>query len=256
MICSKSIFLGVALWLVSSHKPHDSLLASKVPHHHLQHLSSCYMSPFSIKLIAFMKPNNTITTPKDELQKQARILSTCKDKMLVLSHLSNQRPYDKATSQTSNLTASCGKVVTIWISITTANYTCRITIAYDHYAKKATIHQVTTMLATSIKIPFPGNKHLLTIGADDPLTLIITLTGARPIKNVRSSAPVVSRWLWPGKRTFLEVVSMVVTWWIVAFLPSAYIYTGRYCNYMISSPRDSVSLHQLWQPLLTIYTLW
>ena len=28
----------------------------------------------------------------------------------------------------------------------------------------------------------------------------------------------VSRWLWPGNRTFLEVASMVViTWWIVAF---------------------------------------
>ena len=32
---------------------------------------------------------------------------------------------------------------------------------------------------------------------------------------------VVSRWLWAENRTFLEVASMVVTWWIVAFLPSA-----------------------------------
>ena len=39
-------------------------------------------------------------------------------------------------------------------------------------------------------------------------------------QSVRSSAPVVSRWLWPGNRTFLEVASMVVTWWIVAFLPN------------------------------------
>ena len=30
----------------------------------------------------------------------------------------------------------------------------------------------------------------------------------------------VSKWLWPGNRTLLEVASMVVTWWIVAFLPS------------------------------------
>ena len=30
----------------------------------------------------------------------------------------------------------------------------------------------------------------------------------------------VSRWLKPGNRTFLEVANMVVTWWIVAFLPS------------------------------------
>ena len=28
----------------------------------------------------------------------------------------------------------------------------------------------------------------------------------------------VSRWLQPGNRTFLEVESMVVSWWIVAFL--------------------------------------
>ena len=31
------------------------------------------------------------------------------------------------------------------------------------------------------------------------------------------SAPVVSRWLGPGNRTFLEEASMVVTWYIVAF---------------------------------------
>ena len=34
------------------------------------------------------------------------------------------------------------------------------------------------------------------------------------------SARVVSRWLWPGNRTFLDVASMVVSWWIVAFLSS------------------------------------
>ena len=28
----------------------------------------------------------------------------------------------------------------------------------------------------------------------------------------------VSRWLWPGNRTFLEAANMAVTWWIVAFL--------------------------------------
>ena len=31
----------------------------------------------------------------------------------------------------------------------------------------------------------------------------------------------VSRWLWPGNKTFLEVASVVVTWWIVSFLCSA-----------------------------------
>ena len=34
--------------------------------------------------------------------------------------------------------------------------------------QKATIHQVTTMLATSKNVLFPGHNHLLTIGADDP----------------------------------------------------------------------------------------
>ena len=29
---------------------------------------------------------------------------------------------------------------------------------------------------------------------------------------------VVSRWLWPRNRTFLQVASMAVTWWIVTFL--------------------------------------
>ena len=38
------------------------------------------------------------------------------------------------------------------------------------------------------------------------------------IQRVGSAVPVVSRWLWPGNRPFLEVASMVVTWWIVAFL--------------------------------------
>ena len=36
-------------------------------------------------------------------------------------------------------------------------------------------------------------------------------------QSVWSSAPVVSRWLWPGNRTCLEVASMVVIWWILAF---------------------------------------
>ena len=44
----------------------------------------------------------------------------------------------------------------------------RVTISSLH--KKATIHQVTTMLATSKNIPFAGPNHLLTTDADD-LTL-------------------------------------------------------------------------------------
>ena len=37
-----------------------------------------------------------------------------------------------------------------------------------------------------------------------------------------SSAPVASRWLWPINRTCLEVASMVVTWWKMAFWCGAY----------------------------------
>ena len=36
-------------------------------------------------------------------------------------------------------------------------------------------------------------------------------------QSIGSSVPVVSRWLWPGNRTFLEVASKVVTWLIVVF---------------------------------------
>ena len=42
-------------------------------------------------------------------------------------------------------------------------------------------------------------------------------------QSVGSSALVVSRWLWPGNRTFSEVASMVVTWWIVAFFAQCWL---------------------------------
>ena len=40
-------------------------------------------------------------------------------------------------------------------------------------SKKVTIHQVTTILATSKNVLFPGHNHLLTTSTDD-LTLTIT----------------------------------------------------------------------------------
>ena len=43
-------------------------------------------------------------------------------------------------------------------------------------------------------------------------------------QRVRSSALVISRWLWPGNKTFLEVDSMVVNWWIVASLRCFYMH--------------------------------
>ena len=38
--------------------------------------------------------------------------------------------------------------------------------------KKATIHQLTTMLSTSKNVQFPGHNHLLTTSADDPLIIL------------------------------------------------------------------------------------
>ena len=50
--------------------------------------------------------------------------------------------------------------------------------------QKVAIHQVTTMLATSTNVLFPGHNYLLTTGADDP-TLIITQPPAMIIIKVK-----------------------------------------------------------------------
>ena len=85
--------------------------------------------------------------------------------------------------------------------------------------KKPTIHLwVTTMLATSKNVLFPSHNHLLTTGTDGR-TLWLP-----PERQRGSSVLVVSRWLWPGNRTFWEVVSMVVTWWTVAFCSVLLLY--------------------------------
>ena len=65
--------------------------------------------------------------------------------------------------------------------------------------KIATIHQVTTCIVSPVLIIRHFNYH--------------------PSIS-ESSVLVVSRWLWPGNRTCLEVASTVVTWWILAFLRS------------------------------------
>ena len=49
-------------------------------------------------------------------------------------------------------------------------------LLYVSLGKKATIHQVTTMLATSKNVLFTGYYHLLTTDTDDP-----SLTGSRMI---------------------------------------------------------------------------
>ena len=73
-----------------------------------------------------------------------------------------------------------------------------------HCAKKASIHQVTIMLATFKDVLFPGHNQLLTIGTDD-------LTGVRVTIRVSGHQ---YRWLAWKYNIFR---SMVVTWWIVAF---------------------------------------
>ena len=57
-----------------------------------------------------------------------------------------------------------------------------------HWAKKATIHQVTTMLATFKHALFPGHNHLLTTSADDPSLWISPWhSGNNPIIKVNST---------------------------------------------------------------------
>ena len=68
------------------------------------------------------------------------------------------------------------------------------------------------MLATSKKVLFPGHNHLLTASAD----------GARAIIDVSCHQ---HWWLTGGDDVeighFIEVASMAVTWWILAFLRCA-----------------------------------
>ena len=85
---------------------------------------------------------------------------------------------------------------------------------WSYTGQKAIAHQVTTTLVTSKNVLFLGHNHVLTTGTDD-----LSLAGAwGDNQSVRSSAPVVRRWFWHWNRIFLKVDSMVVTWWIVAFL--------------------------------------
>ena len=81
---------------------------------------------------------------------------------------------------------------------------------------KATIHQVTTMLATSKNVLFRGHNH----HSNHRYWWPFTHWQSGDNQSVESSIPVVSRWLWPGNMAFLEVASMVVSWWAVDALPS------------------------------------
>ena len=62
-------------------------------------------------------------------------------------------------------------LLSIWLLATKSVNTCstvtKCIILAATLCKKATIHQVTTMLATSKNVLFPGHNHLLTIGTDE-----------------------------------------------------------------------------------------
>ena len=115
--------------------------------------------------------------------------------------------------------------------------------------KKAIVHHVTTMLTTSKIVRFLGHWCWWPLVTTDnhwywwPDTLIITQAPA----SEGSSVPVVSRWLWPGNQTFLEVV----TWWIVPLLYQCFASVSSYHisdlhPYLCSQPsRDLVPLVHL-----------
>ena len=56
--------------------------------------------------------------------------------------------------------------MTVWNGKIILNDTFVLLIKSLH--QQATIYQVTTMLATSKNVLFPGHNHLLATGADDP----------------------------------------------------------------------------------------
>ena len=72
--------------------------------------------------------------------------------------------------------------------------------------KKATIHQVTTMLANSKNVLLPGHNHHARCSGNN--------------RSVRSSVPAVSMVVMTWKQDIFRNASMVVAWWIVAFLHS------------------------------------
>ena len=55
----------------------------------------------------------------------------------------------------------------------------------------------------------------------------------------------VSRWLWPGNRAFLEVASMVITWWIVAFLRSGWMLKTKEIDVKRKACINCLHLHVL-----------
>ena len=87
-----------------------------------------------------------------------------------------------------------------------------VTHITSHWAKKnPTMHQVTTMLATSKNVLFPGHNQLLTTGADDP-----SLAGARAIIKVSGHQ---HRWLAVAGGYDLEIHVGHFYRWLAWWLP-------------------------------------
>ena len=85
------------------------------------------------------------------------------------------------------------------------------------YAKKAAIHQVTSLLATSKHVLFPGHNNLLSTGTDGP-TLWLSVRVIIKMKGHQY------RWLAGGydlEMTFLEVASGYL------------VYSGSFCPMFI-----------------------
>ena len=73
-----------------------------------------------------------------------------------------------------------------WCKFSIMNFQSKVSVSL---CKKATIQQVTTMLATSENVLFPGHNHLLTTSPDDP-TLWLLPENQWLVCAVRSSCTV------------------------------------------------------------------
>ena len=115
------------------------------------------------------------------------------------------------------------------LTVAVLSYKERAPCSLQYTVQKATIHQLTTMLATSKNVLFPGHNQRC--------WWLDTLIIAQAPACEGLSAPVVSRWLWPGNKTFLVVDSMVVSWWIVGLMPSVH------CSIICSVTQQYPNLH-------------
>ena len=98
-------------------------------------------------------------------------------------------------------TASKSLIPFTGIFTSTKNASC-----YWSHISTSSVHEFFGMSApTALESHYPLGNHLLTTGTDDP-----TLCEGDNYSE-GSTVPVVSRWLWPGNRTHLEVAGMVVT---------------------------------------------